>query len=209
MSQGLKKHSRKIEARFLRNLGQKQAYEAGRAAIPATVADDMQAKDIYLEEFEILPNSAIAGKTLQELRFKQQTGVSVITILRGHRKINIPSAGERLYPGDRIVVSGCDEEFLKLKSLLDCGAGAGEYPDEAAQHHINLSQFEVERNSPLAGKTIKALLLRERTETLIVAIERDGRSIVGFTSDFVILAGDTLLIAGEQEKLDTFGDNLV
>jgi CPA2 family monovalent cation:H+ antiporter-2 len=207
LSQGLKKHSRKIEARFLKNLAQKQEYEEKRAAIPVAVANDMLAKDIHIEEYEISPNSPIIGKTLQELRFKQKTGVSVITILRGNRKINIPSAGERLYPCDKIVVSGCDEEFRRFKSSLEGGISA-ENHEEPPQHHIDLSQFEIETGSSLIGKTIEELKLRERTETLIVGIERNGGSIVNFSSDFTLREGDTLLLAGEQDRLDTFNENI-
>jgi CPA2 family monovalent cation:H+ antiporter-2 len=206
LSRGLKKQSRKIEAQFLKNLGQKQAYEDKKAAIPVTVANDMRAKDIHIEEYEISPNSPITGKTLQELRFKQETGVSVITILRGNRKINIPAAGEYLYPYDKIVVSGCDGELQKLNASL--GNELSLDHEDIPQHHINLSQYEIENGSPLTGKTIKELKLRERTETLIVEIERNGKSIINFSSDFTLLEGDTLLLAGEQEKLDIFSENI-
>jgi CPA2 family monovalent cation:H+ antiporter-2 len=206
LSRGLKKQSRRIEARFLKNLGQKQAYEEKKAAIPTAVANDMRAKDIHIEEFEISPNSPIIGKTLQELQFKQTTGVSVITILRGTLKMNIPPANERLYPYDKIVVSGCDEELQKLNASL--GNGLPSDYEDIPQHHINLSQYEIEPGSPLAGKTIRELNLRKRTETLIVEIERNGESIINFPADFTLLEGDTLLLAGEQEKLDTFGENV-
>ncbi|MDR1381340.1 MAG: cation:proton antiporter [Tannerella sp.] len=202
----LKKHSRRMEARFLENLGGKQEYEEKRAAIPVTVANDMRAKDIHIEEYEISPNSPIIGKTLQELKFKQKTGVSIITILRGNRKINIPKAGERLYPYDKIVVSGCDGELGELNASIENGKHL-ESSSEAPQHHINLSQYEIESGSPLTGKTIKELNLRERTETLVVGIERNDESIVNFSSDFIFQEGDTLLLAGEQEKLDTFDEN--
>ncbi|MDR1525699.1 MAG: cation:proton antiporter [Tannerella sp.] len=206
LSQGLKKQSRKIEARFLKNLSQKQLYEEKKAAIPTTVANDMRAKNIHIEEYEIPPNAPIIGKTLQELRFKQETGVSIITILRGNRKINIPAANECLYPYDKIIVSGCDEELLKLNASL--GNGISPDHEDIPQHHINLSQYEIENGSSLTGKTIKELKLRERTETLIVEIERNDESIINFSSDFMLLEGDTLLLAGEQEKLDTFDENI-
>jgi len=209
-SRNLKKQSRRIEARFLENFTQKQIYDEKRAAIPSKVASDMLAKDIHIEEFEISPNSPIIGKTLQELQFKQRTGVSVITILRGNRKINIPGAREYIYPCDKIVVSGSDEELKRLDAAIGTGSRSDEaVHEEIPQHHINLSQFEIESDSPFVGKTIGDLRLREKTETLIVAIERDGKSIVDFHADFKFCVGDTLLIAGEQEKLDRFVENII
>jgi CPA2 family monovalent cation:H+ antiporter-2 len=67
----------------------------------------------------------------------------------------------------------------------------------------------VEKDSPLKGKTIRELNLREKTETLIIEIERNDESIINFSSDFVLLEGDTLLLAGEQERLDTFDGNIL
>jgi CPA2 family monovalent cation:H+ antiporter-2 len=208
LSQELKKQSRKIEYHFLKNLNRKQLYEDNRKAIPTTVANDMLAKNIHIEEFEISPNSPIIGKSLRELQFKQKTGVSVITILRGNRKINIPGANEFIYPFDILVVSGCDEQFHRLNESIEYGT-SGESLEDMPQHHISLSQFEIEGDSPLLGKTIRELRLREKTETYIVGIDRDGESIVSFSSDFTFLEGDTLLLAGEQEKLDGFELNCV
>jgi CPA2 family monovalent cation:H+ antiporter-2 len=207
LSQELKKQSRKIEAHFLKNLGQKQIYEEKKAAIPTTVANDMKAKDVHIEEFEISPDSPIIGKTLLELQFKQKTGVSVITILRGNRKINIPGANEYIYPYDRIVVSGRDEELQKLTVSIENNKSAGNCEDPAP-HHISLSQYEIETGSPLIGKSIKELRLREKTETLIIVIERKNESMVHFSSDFIFREGDTLLLAGEREKLDKFDENI-
>jgi CPA2 family monovalent cation:H+ antiporter-2 len=206
LSQELKKQSRKIEAHFLKNLGQKQIYEEKKAAIPTTVARDMKAKDIHIEEFDIPPDSPIIGKTLLELEFKQKTGVSVITILRGNRKINIPGANEYIYPYDRMVVSGSDKELQKLITFIENRKAAETYED--LPYHISLSQYEIENDSPLIGKSIKELKLREKTETLIIAIERDGESIINFSSDFIFYENDTLLLAGEQEKLDRFDENI-
>lgn len=207
LSQGLKKSSKKIEAHFLKNLTQKQRYEEKKAAIPSIVTNDMRAKDIHIEEYEISPNSPIIGKSLLELQFKQKTGVSVITILRGNRKINIPNANEHIYPYDKLIVSGCDEELQKLTASIENRKSANCY-DEIPQHHISLSQFEIEKDSSLIGKSIKELKIREKTETLIVGIERNNESIVNFSSDFTFLENDVLLLAGEQEKLDVFDKNI-
>ncbi|MDR0573360.1 MAG: cation:proton antiporter [Tannerella sp.] len=207
LSKELKKHSRKIEAHFLKNLSRKQVYEENKAAIPTVVVNNIRAKDIHIEEFEIPPNSSIIGKTLRDLKFKQRTGVSIITILRGNRKINIPNANEYIYPYDKIVVSGSDKEFQKLYETIENRKQSGMY-EEAPQHHINLSQYEIETGSRLIGKTIKELRLREKTETLIISIERNNDSIINFSADFTFQEGDSLLLAGEQEKLDSFEKNI-
>ncbi|MDR2918184.1 MAG: cation:proton antiporter [Tannerella sp.] len=207
LSQGLKKQSRKIEDHFLKNLTRKQRYEDKKAAIPSTVTNDMKSRDIHIEEYEISPNSSIIGKTLLELQFKQRTGVSVISILRGNRKINIPDPNEHIYPYDKLVVSGCDEELQKLTASIENRKAANSY-EEVPQHHVCLSQFVIENDSPLIGKSIKESKIREKTETLIIGIERDNDSIINFSSDFVFQENDVLLLAGEMEKLNVFDKNI-
>ncbi|MDR3252711.1 MAG: cation:proton antiporter [Tannerella sp.] len=206
-SRGLKLQSKKIESRFLENLSRKQRFDDRNAAILSSVADNMLAKNIHVEEFDISPSSHVIGKTLKELQFKQKTGVSVITILRGNRKINIPGPNEHIYPCDRIVVSGSDEELKLLVGFIG-NVTAPDLHEEVPQYHINLSQFEIEPDSPFAGKKIRDIRLRELTETMIIGIERGDKAIVNFNANFEFREGDVLLLAGEQEKLDMFGENI-
>jgi len=201
MSQGFKAQSKRIEKRFLHNLNQKQVYEDKKAAIPTHVANYIKSRDIHIEHFKVSPDSPILGKTLKEINFKQTTGVYVISILRGSGKINIPGADERIYPYDELVVVGCDEEFSLLNKFI-------RYNDvdeiEEATYHINLSQYEIEKGSPLIGKSLKDADTRSKTKTIIINIERGEESITEFSSDFVFLEGDTLWIAGEEENLNAF-----
>jgi Putative regulatory, ligand-binding protein related to C-terminal domains of K+ channels len=201
LSQGFKAQSKRMENRFLHNLNRKQDYEDKKAAIPTHVANDIRSRDIHIEHFKVSPDSPILGKTLNEINFKQTTGVYVISILRGSGKINIPDAEERIYPYDELVVVGSDEEF----SLLNKSIHYNEVNEiEEAACHINLSQYEIEKGSPLIGLSLKDADTRSKTKTIIINIERDEESITEFSSDFIFFEGDTLWIAGEEENLNAF-----
>ena len=204
--QGFKAQSVRIEKRFLQNLHQKQTYEESKAAIPTHVAKGIKEKDMHVEEFKVSPNSPIIGKTLKEINFKQTTGVYVISILRGSGKINIPSANERIYPYDELVVVGSDEEFLQLNETIHYNEVAD---IEEASYHIDLSQYEIEKDSHLIGKTLKEADTRNKTKTMIISIERDDESITEFSSDFIFLEGDILWIAGEEENLKSFDEKIL
>lgn len=122
-SQGFKAQSRRIEARFLENLNLKQKLKEKNAAILPTVANDLRSKNIHIAEFEISQSFSNIGKTLRELDFRQKTGVNIVTIVRGCNKINIPDGNTRIYPFDKLVVSGSDEEMQKLSQYLEEKAG--------------------------------------------------------------------------------------
>lgn len=207
-SQGFKRQSRRIEAHFMENLNRKQEYEDSRAAISSSVANDLLSKDIHIEELEISPQSPSIGRTLRELNFRQTTGVNIVTIIRGNRKINIPDGNEYLYPYDKIVVSGSDEEIqrlaLKIKERNDKLLST----DDNTEHHITLSQYVIEKDSPMINKSLLDLNIREKTECLIIGIDRDEGSIVNFNSEFIFRENDILWIAGEKDKLISFEDNI-
>ncbi|MDH6308692.1 CPA2 family monovalent cation:H+ antiporter-2 [Dysgonomonas sp. PFB1-18] len=207
-SQGFKAQSRKIEARFLENLNLKQRMDEKKAAILPTVANDLRSKNIHIEEFEISQNSPSIGKSLRELNFRQKTGVNVVTIIRGSKKINIPDGNERLYPFDKLVVSGSDDEMQQLSQYLQDKRAQVSNMEEEAQHHISLSQYLVVPESPLIGKTIGGAGIREKTECMVIGIDRGDESIIQFTAGFMFEEGDVIWLAGEKEKLNSFEENI-
>ncbi|MFV0537878.1 MAG: cation:proton antiporter [Dysgonomonas sp.] len=207
-SQGFKAQSRKIEARFLENLNLKQKLDEKKAAILPTVANDLRSKSIHIEEFEISQSSPNIGKSLKEMNFRQQTGVNVITIIRGSKKINIPDGNERLYPFDKLVVSGSDEEMQKLSLFLEEKKAQISQMEEEAQHHISLSQFIIESKCSLIGKTIAEANIRERTECMIIGIDRNDESIINVTPNIVFQEDDIIWLAGEKDKLNSFEENI-
>lgn len=205
--QGFKKQSRRIEAHFLENLNQKQLLEEKRAPIHPKIANALLSKDIHLEEIEVSPSSPKVGKTLAELDLRRRLGVNVVTILRGNTKINIPDANERIYPYDHIIVAGADEDLQKMIKVITDRNLTLEDEDIPA-HHVSLSQYIVEPGSPLVGKSIRELNIQKRTECMIINVERDDVSIIQIVPSFVFEEGDTILLAGEKDKLNTFKENM-
>ena len=59
-----------------------------------------------IAELDVFPGEQVAERTLAELSFRQNYGVTVIGIRRGDRRILTPGPDERLVAGDRLVVIG-------------------------------------------------------------------------------------------------------
>ena len=203
-SQTVKKHSRRIEQRFIENLNEKDVLAEKTASYNKKLAEDLLARDVRVEEVEVAQNSQSVGKTLRELNFKQTVGVNIVSIIRGSKKINIPDGNERLYPFDKIVVVGSDEEIQRCLDRVE------EYRQEReteleAVYHVVLSRFLVDERSHLAGKTIRELNTRVNTGCMIIGIDRNMRSLRDFHADMVLENGDVLCLAGEKEAVDAFG----
>lgn len=205
--QGFKTQSRRMEAHFLENLNQKQLFDEKRASIQPKIANALLSKEIHLEEIEVSPSSPKVGKTLLELDLRKRLGVSVVTIIRGCRKMNIPDANERLYPYDKIVVAGSDEDLQKMIQVIADRDQAID-DEDIPEHNVSLSQYVVEPGSLMIGHSIQSLDIQKRTECMIINIERDDVSIIQIMPSFTFEAGDTLLLAGEKDKLNSFEENM-
>ncbi|MDR1601456.1 MAG: cation:proton antiporter [Tannerella sp.] len=204
-SQVVKKQSRRIERVFLENLNRKERMEEQMTTVKKKTVKDLLDKDIHVEEVVVSQTSPSVGKTLGELNFKQEVGVNVVSVIRGPMKINIPDGNVILYPFDKLVVVGSDDEIQKCLNRV-AKYRKQESTDDEAIHHIVLSNYIVEASSPLAGKTIRELNMRERTECMIIGIDRNGHSITNFTADFRLEKDDVLWLAGEKDDVDIFGD---
>lgn len=208
-SQGLMKQSHIMETRFLRNFNEKQKYEENKSAILPTVAHALLNKNIHIEEFEVSQSSPSVGKTIRELDLRQKTGINIVAIIRGNKKINIPRSDQMIYPFDRIVVAGSDNEMQAFFQYLEeRKSWVNENENNDGEHHISVSQYIIDPDSVLAGKTIAKSGIREKTECMIIGIDREGQSETKLVSSFVLKAGDILWLAGEREKLNHFEDNI-
>ncbi|MEA4917028.1 cation:proton antiporter [Proteiniphilum sp.] len=208
-SQGLKKQSHDMEIRFLRNFNEKQRHEENKSAILPTVANALLNKNIHIEECEVSQLSPSAGKMIRELDFREQTGVSIVAIIRGNKKINIPGPDQVIFPFDRIVVAGSDSEIQAFFQYLDERKGlVNEKENNDGEHHISVSQYIIDPDSSLVGETIANSKIREKAECMIIGIDREGQSETKLIPSFVFEAGDILWLAGEKNKLNHFEDNI-
>jgi K+/H+ antiporter YhaU regulatory subunit KhtT len=67
--------------------------------------------------------SAIVGKSIQELQIRQQTGASIVGILRDSEIIPNPGAESVLQLGDVIAVLGDREQVDAVRDLVESGPG--------------------------------------------------------------------------------------
>lgn len=201
---GIKIQSRRIEKRFIDNFNIKEK----NAAISSAVAKNLLSKNIHIEEIEVSPNSPSIGKTLAELNYRQTTGVNIISIMRGNKKINIPDGKTFLYPNDRIIICGSDDEIMKFVESVENRNSKEIDISDVVQHHISLSQYLIEEGSVMVNKSIVQLRVREQTECMVIGIDRGKESITNFSASFIFEESDVVWIAGEVDKLASFEANI-
>jgi CPA2 family monovalent cation:H+ antiporter-2 len=182
----------KIENHFLSNLNEREITKARRSR------SDLSPWDGHMAYFDIAAESNIAGKTLQKLQIREQMGINIASIKRGEITIHIPTAKERLFPGDEICVIGTDAQVQEFKKYLD--QHETDVSPEIIEPDIVLRQIEL-KNHTFLGKSIKESKLRENTKGLIVGIEKRGKRILNPESNVILEKDDILWIVGDRKLL--------
>ena len=197
---------KKMEERFRYNLSDKSVY--GKA-LPKEIRELLRRRSIHIERVEIPANYANIGKTLGELNFRNAVGVSIVSIIRGGKIINIPSGHTRLYPFDKLVVAGPAEEIQKFIKIFEKYSTVEHSNVDVHNYRVELSQYELVAGNPWIGRTIRDIEFQKKTNCLITSIERKGKMIVKFSADFELKQNDILWLAGEKQKILDFESALL
>lgn len=201
LSRMVKLQSIKLERHFLRNLTAREAEAESHSLIRKVFVKSLLARDLHLATFEVQPQSPSVGKKLMELDLRKRNGVNVVKIVRGNHHINIPGGHECLYPYDKIIIAGTDDQITAFRQQVEKSEHEHEIPPEEEHKTVTLEQFIVEPDSYFVGKSIRNSQIRDKGNCLIIALERNGDSILNPEADEVFRAGDLVWVVGERDKL--------
>lgn len=182
-----------FEKTFVKNLHHIEEEKAENKEMP------LMPWDAHLETYEVSPYSPFLGKTLVDLSVRERYGVSIVLIERGKRKIKAPSRHEVIYPFDKISAIGNDDQLARFKSFIELSSY------QEAEHTVSdayvLHGHILSNDSPFVGKTIRESEIREKTEGLVVGIERHSKRTINPDSTTVLEADDFIWIVGNKDKL--------
>jgi len=184
----------KIENRFIKNYNQREL------SIKKINRNNLSPWDGHMANFTLLPESDLVGKSLEEIKIREQIGVNIAYIKRGNLHINVPSKTEKLYPSDEICVIGTDEQVKEFGTYLKQHELEVKEDDNS---EIILQQFELE-SQDFIGKTIRESGLREKTMGMIVGVEHNGRRILNPESDLILSKNDIVWVVGDRKKIALF-----
>jgi CPA2 family monovalent cation:H+ antiporter-2 len=186
----------KIEGHFLKNFNDREITKQANKR-----QNVLSPWDGHMADLIIAKESNLAGKTLEELKIREQFGINIASIKRGDVTINIPIRTECLFPGDEINIIGTDEQVKLFKNFLD--KHEIDEPEAFIKEDIILQQLEL-KNRVCIGKSIRESQIREKTHGIIVGIERNGKRILNPESNWILESDDILWIAGDRKKINEF-----
>lgn len=200
LSKRLKRQSILMERHFFSNLTARELEYERKAPINQRFANHLLERDLHLADFEVRQNSPSMGKTLKELNFRQKCNVNIVTIIRGEKRINIPGGEERLYPFDKLVVVGADDDLEHFRQYLVERYKTAQTSKKETKE-VNMEQFTIAKGSRLIGRTILESGIRDKAACLVIGIERGETSIKNPSPTTVFEEGDIVWIVGEHDKV--------
>jgi CPA2 family monovalent cation:H+ antiporter-2 len=183
----------RIEKRFYHNLYLRESMQ------PKSVVSHLLPWDAHLAYVDIEPNSEWLGKPLGELQLRERYGINIAMIERGNQTLMVPGKNERLYPYDRIALIGTDEQITQFKEAL--AATVIQQTQTLTVSAVALVQFKVNPGFVYLGKSIRESALRERSQGLVVGIERNGQRYLNPESTWVFELDDVVWIVGDESKI--------
>ena len=121
---------------------------------------------------------------------------------RASRFINIPGGDERLYPFDKLVVVGADDDLEHFRKYLE-ERYKKSYAEQSntRKEEMNMEQIIISEGSRLIGRSIIESGIRDKAACLVIGIERGSSSIKNPPPSTVFEEGDIVWIVGERDKL--------
>ncbi len=181
----------RIERRFINNLNH-------REIVANTGANStLSPWDAHLAYFVISPDAECFGKDLQTLAWREQFGINIASIERGKKTIMAPQRLEKIYPYDKIAVIGTDQQLQLFRPIVEPES----LPLLTEEEDIKLLKVRVDEHNHFKGKSISESGIREKTNGLVVGIERGGNRILNPDSQTIFEWDDIIWIVGEREKI--------
>lgn len=88
---------------------------------PVAESMDLVMEQLSIEWLKVDPGSALAGKTLERAAIRQQTGASVIAILRDGKARPNPQPSDVIEEGDTLMVIGDREQVARFANICKSG----------------------------------------------------------------------------------------
>lgn len=181
----------RMENRFLYNLNAREEAKKQPEILPW---------DTHLLELTVAPESKLVGQTLVDLSVREKYGINIALIERGKIMIPTPGRDERLYPNDKVLVIGTDDQLAAVQPLF-MGEPEEEDGKSFPKQDMSLQKVVINSSSPIYGQTIRSSGIREKTQGLVVGIERGGKRILNPDSDLVFENEDIVWIVGNNKKI--------
>lgn len=168
-----------------------------------TSAEDSFDVEPYLSEVALPESSRLVGRKVADLEALAEGAVSVIAIIREQGRRYVPAAHWVLYPGDILVLQSAPHalrQIVEAAGLRLLGSDKGLIKNLPAGD-LGVVEAVITTGSPLIGKSVEEVQLRERYGTNLIAISRQDHKTTTQLRHIEFELGDVLVLQGSSEAM--------
>lgn len=200
-SKRLRKQSQMIEERFSANFNGSEEKTDADNPVKSQLEGSEMLSNLHMADFTISPESDDIGKTLKEIAPRTRYRVNVISIQRGGNRIDVPQAGEAIYPYDKVTAVGTDDDLNAFREALSSKkkAEAGHVSDTSAD--MNIKNILLAEDSPAVNRAIRDI---NPEGLIILGIERNNEIIMNPSPDIIFRPDDVVWMVGKSGMEEKF-----
>lgn len=167
----------------------------------------------YLSELTVPEQSEYSGHSLMDLAaaVKDEADVTMVALVRGEERFNTPSMYKVLRQGDVLLIE-VDSDSLKALTDITGLKLVGDKSDKQTKEEadeadsmktkdLDVAEAILAHDSILVGNTLSSLSIRQRYGVNILAVARRGSQLKQRLHQIRFVAGDILLMQGNEEVL--------
>jgi di/tricarboxylate transporter len=175
---------------------------------PAMAVGDSGQGDEYLSELVVLPDGAVAGKTIQEAPLLRRRERQILGVRRGVQLIRTKLDDLVLKAGDRIVVRASPAELLTLSKSRDVNVGMGRDPDEGEADQWQVVETMISPSHPSIGGRLPDLPFFNSLRVRILGVSRHRHLPGPDLGSARVRAADRLLVAAAPGAVRSMRENI-
>ncbi len=159
----------------------------------------------YITEAYIRGDSTIIGKNLVEAGLMKKRGVRIIELIRNNVVIDSDIKKVQLLAGDRLILSCRPSGIAEARNLtgVDLVGEEALGISQISSNEAVIAEAVVSPTSSIISRTLREINFRQRYRVETLAIHRRGRNVREKLKTLRFQLGDTLLLMGTVEAIDS------
>jgi di/tricarboxylate transporter len=152
----------------------------------------------YTVEMLVVPESPLAGRTIEQAGLRHLPSLFLIEIQRAGRVLPAPGPEAVLREDDRLVFAGATSSVADLQRIRGLEPATDQlFALDSPRADRRLVEAIVAPGSSLVGRKIRDSGFRSRFDAVVIAVGRNGVRLGGKAGDIVLRGGDMLLLESE------------
>lgn len=158
---------------------------------------------VQIEDVTLPMDAAWSGRRLKDLQLRSLYGVNVLAMGRYQAMHYDPPADAVLFSGDRLLLTGTPEALQTVREAMRQRVPAEAQPIPGPEQ-FRLERIYVTPGTVLDGETLAGARVRQRFGVTVIGVQRENERISNPPPEFLLDAGDVLLVAGLPRKIEAF-----